>query len=280
MRKELDFSLFLASFHDKINEEKSDINSFQKLAMNQLRAIFRYILFVVSTLGLYSAWFVGAFFVPNKQYWRQIIFRSWAKSFVKIAGMKIEIIGEPPRPPFFLVSNHLSYTDIPALRAVTEGVFVAKGEIESWFLAGRIVGDIGGIFINRNNRRDIPRAGAEIITKLDNGEGVIVFPEGTSTKGETVLPFNSSFLEFAAKTDLPVSYASITYKIPNNVPKASEIICWWDDISFAAHLFRLFKLREFTAVINFGDEPIQNTKRKELAKTLREKVCEKFIPVV
>jgi len=248
--------------------------------MIQLRAAFRFILFVVSTLGLYSLWFVGAFFIPNKQYWRQLIFRSWARSFVKISGMKIKVIGEPPRPPFFLVSNHLSYTDIPALRVVTEGVFVAKGEIESWFLAGRIVGDMGGIFINRNNRRDIPRAGALIIKKLDDGEGVIVFPEGTSTKGETVLPFNSSFLEFAAKTDLPVSYASITYKTPNDEPKASEVVCWWEDISFAAHLFRLFKLRGFTAVINFGDKPIQNPKRKELAQTLWEKVCEKFIPVL
>lgn len=280
MRKESDFSLFLTSFHDKINAEKSDINSFQKLAMNQLRAIFRYILFVVSTLGLYSAWFIGAFFVPNKQYWRQIIFRSWAQMFVKIAGMKVEIIGTPPRPPFFLVSNHLSYMDIPALRVVAEGVFVAKGEIESWILAGKIVGDMGVIFINRNNRRDIPRAGVEIINKLDDGEGVIVFPEGTSTKGETVLPFNSSFLEFAAKTDLPVSYASITYKTPNDKPKASEVICWWEDISFPAHLFRLFKVSEFTAVINFGEEPIQSAKRKELAQNLWEKVSEKFIPVV
>ncbi len=248
--------------------------------MNQLRATFRFILFVISTLGLYSVWFVGAFFIPNRQYWRQIVFQSWAKSFVRISGMKIEVIGAPPRPPFFLVSNHLSYTDIPVLRAVTEGVFVAKGEIESWFLAGKIVGDMGAIFINRNNRRDIPRAGAEIIKKLDNGEGVIVFPEGTSTKGETVLPFNSSFLEFAAKTDLPVSYASISYKTPNDEPKASEVICWWEDISFMAHLFRLFKLREFTAVINFGDEPVQNHERKELARTLWEKVSEKFIPVL
>ena len=248
--------------------------------MNYIRATFRFILFVVSTLGLYSTWFVGAFFIPNKQYWRQFIFHSWAKSFVKISGMKIEVIGVPPRPPFFLVSNHLSYTDIPALRVVVEGVFVAKGEIESWVLAGKIVGDMGAIFINRNNRRDIPRAGVEIIKKLDDGEGVIVFPEGTSTKGETVLPFNSSFLEFAAKTDLPVSYASITYKTENDMPKASEVICWWDDISFAAHLFRLFKLRGFTAVINFGEEPIQNSKRKELAQTLWEKVCEKFNPVL
>jgi len=248
--------------------------------MKYLRASFRFILFVGSTLGLYGVWFVSAFFIPNKQFWRQIIFRTWARSFVKIAGMKIEVIGAPPRPPFFLVSNHLGYTDIPALRAVTEGVFVAKGEIENWFLAGKIVRDMGAIFINRQNRRDIPRAGAEILKKLEDGEGVIVFPEGTSTKGEKVLPFNSSFLEFAAKTDLPVSYASITYKMPPDQPKASDVVCWWEDIGFAAHLFRLFQVRQFTAIINFGDELVLKTNRKELAQTLWEKVREKFIPVL
>ncbi len=247
--------------------------------MKHLRAGFRFVLFVASTFLLYGIWFVGNFFIPNKLFWRQIIFRTWAQIFVKISGMTIEVVGKPPRPPFFLVSNHLSYTDIPALRAVTEGVFVAKGEIESWFLAGKIVGDMGAIFINRQNRRDIPRAGAEIIKKLNNGEGVIVFPEGTSSKGEKVLPFNSSFLEFAAKTDLPVSYAAISYKTPPGQPKASEVVCWWEDISFAAHIFRLFHVGKFTAVITFGDETVLETDRKELAKTLWEKVSKKFIPV-
>ena len=248
--------------------------------MRSFRAIFRFALFVATTLGLYAMWLIGSFFIPNKQFWRQTAFHAWARAFVRISNMRIEVIGTPPHPPFFLVCNHLSYTDIPALRSIAEGVFVAKGEIESWFLAGKIVRDMGTIFINRQNRRDIPRAGSEIIQRLENGEGVIVFPEGTSTKGENVEAFNSSFLEFAAKTDLPVSYASITYATPSGEPKASDVVCWWEDISFAAHLFRFFRLKNLTAVINFGDIPIQSSNRKELAQTLRNKVSERFVPVL
>lgn len=248
--------------------------------MKNIRAFIGFTLFFVSTFGFYAIWFVGAFFIPNKQYWRQIIFKLWAQSFARIANMKIETIGNIPRPPFFLVSNHLSYTDIPALRFVADGVFVAKGELENWFLGGRIVRDMGNIFINRQNRRDIPRAGQEIINRLDEGEGVIIFPEGTSTKGEDVLPFNSSFLEFAAKTDLPVSYASISYKTPDGELKPSEAICWWDNTVFINHLWRFFSLKELTAIINFGEMPITNPNRKELAQELHEKVKEKFIPVL
>jgi len=180
---------------------------------------------------------------------------------------------------FSHVTNHLSYTDVPALRAVVNGVFVAKSEVSQWFAAGRICRDMGTIFINRTNRRDIPRACAKIIERLERGEGVIIFPEGTSTIGETVLPFNSSFFEFAAQTHLPVSYASITYTTPSNVPKATETISWWDEKTFGQHLWYLFQTREFTAIINFGDQPIHNVNRKELAQTLMKKITETFIPV-
>lgn len=248
--------------------------------MKHVRATVRFLLFVGASCGLYAVWLLFSFVIPNEMYWRQIVFRTWARCFGALAGMKIEVIGKPPQPPFFLVSNHLSYVDIMALRAVVTGVFVAKAEIGEWFLAGRMVRDMGNVFINRRNRRDIPRAGEEIIEKLNGGEGVIVFPEGTSTKGEDVLPFNSSFFEFAARTDLPVSYVSISYRTPPGSPPASRMVCWWDETTLTEHMFRLFSLGEFTAVLNFGEEPILNTDRKLLASKLRQKVREKFIPVI
>ncbi|MBK6725266.1 MAG: 1-acyl-sn-glycerol-3-phosphate acyltransferase [Acidobacteria bacterium] len=86
------------------------------------------------------------------------------------------------------------------------------------------------------NRRDIPRAGELIIERLDAGEGVVVFPEGTSTKGEEVLPFNSSFLEFAARKDIAVHYAAITYSTPPGEMPAHIAACWWEDIlTFSPH---------------------------------------------
>lgn len=248
--------------------------------MRSLRSAIGTALFFALSLGIYAIWFVASFIIPNKLYWRQLIFSLWARGFARISGMKVDIVGTPPKPPFFLVCNHLGYVDIPALRCAVDGVFVAKGELDHWFVAGRIIRDMGTVFIDRTNRRDIPRAGDEIIKRLDDGEGVIIFPEGTSTKGEEVLPFNSSFLEFASKFDIPVSYASITYETPSDEMRASDAVCWWDDTSFMAHLYRFFGLSEFTAVIRFGDEPISNPNRKELAHELRQKVLERFIPTI
>ena len=194
--------------------------------------------------------------------------------------MKIEVSGKPPVQPFFLVTNHLSYTDIAAIRACVKGIFVAKKEVESWFLAGRICRDMGTIFIDRTNRRDIPRAGEQIVERLNNGEGVVVFPEGTSTKGEEVLPFNSSFFEFAARSNIAVSYASISYQTPRRETPASIAACWWDDTGFFAHLWRLFKVSEYTAIVIFGDEAVVSADRKELANELRDRVAMSFAPVL
>lgn len=248
--------------------------------MRNLRAAIRFITFLAATFGLYGTWWVGAFFIPNQLYWRQIIFRTWARWFVKISNMRIEIIGTPPHSPFFLVCNHLSYVDIPVIRAVVEGIYVAKGEIKNWFLAGKMVGNIGNIYVNRQCKRDIPRAGLDVLKALERGEGVIIFPEGTSTKGEKVLPFKSSFLEFAARTDLPVHYASISYQTPPDEPPPSYSVCWWDDTTLIEHLWRFFQLREVKALISFGQNPIHNKNRKDLAKELWESVSENFIPVL
>lgn len=248
--------------------------------MQSIRASIKTVLFFAATIGIYVFWFVTHFFVPNKIHWRQSAFYWWTLSFAKIARMRIEIKGTAPEPPFFLVANHLSIADMSVLRVAAKGVFVAKAEVEGWPIAGRIIRDMGIVFIDRQNRRDIPRAGEEIIKRLDDGEGVIVFPEGTSTKGETVLPFNSSFLQFAAVKNIPVSYAALSYQIPPGDMPANQVACWWEDISFFEHLWRMFKQREFTAFVTFGDEPIRNEDRKLLASELRDRVAEMFVPVL
>jgi 1-acyl-sn-glycerol-3-phosphate acyltransferase len=148
-----------------------------------IRASIRLASFVIATILLYFGWWTVSFFIPNKVYWRQWGFGFWTGAFVWLSGMRIEVIGTPPRAPFFLVSNHLSYVDIGALRATVNGVFVAKKEIESWVFAGRMVRDMGNIFIDRGKRRDIPRAGRQILERLNEGDGVIVFSRGHKYEG-------------------------------------------------------------------------------------------------
>jgi 1-acyl-sn-glycerol-3-phosphate acyltransferase len=245
--------------------------------MSIIRATIRFIAFFGVTFALYGIWFICNFFIPNKEFWRQFIFRTWAKSIVKVFGMKVYVKGRLPRPPFFLVSNHLSYVDIPLLRSVLESVFVAKEEIENWFLGGKIVGDMGNIFVDRFNKRDIPRVGKKILEILEHGEGVIIFPEGTTSNGKDVLPFKSSFFEFACEANLPVHYAVIRYEVSKEFTPASESVAWWRlESGFIEHLWELLKIPTFDAFITFSENPIISNDRKDLAKKLHDAVLSEF----
>ena len=248
--------------------------------IKNIRALSRFSAMGLMSVGIYLIWLIGSIFVSNKILWRQRIFSKWSKLAVRISKMKIEVRGNPPREPFFLVSNHLGYMDIPAIRSVIKGVFIAKSEVAKWFFVGRFVGAMGTVFVDRNNRRKILNSGERVIERIESGESLIFFPEGTSSNGEKILPFKSSFLEFAATKNLPVSYSSINYKIPGSAEKAGDKICWWGDADFLPHLWRLFQIKTFTTVITFGDEPICNPNRKELARQLHGKVSQNFIPVV
>jgi len=251
--------------------------------MKTIRATAKFIAFFAMTFGIYSLWFLASLLKTknSKRRLREFIFENWSRTFVRVANAKLKVIGTPPAPPFILISNHTSYFDIAALRSAAKCIFVAKADIASWFAAGTMVHNMGTIFIDRQNRRDIPRAGADIIEALEGGEGVAIFAEGTTSSGKQVLEFKSSLLEFAAMRDLPVHYASINYKTPLGEPSASEAVCWWrEESGFASHLWNFFKLPRFSCTITFGSQPVHAKDRKVLATELQQAVSRQFEPLI
>lgn len=243
--------------------------------MNMLRAILRLAAFVGLTVGLYLARLVR-----RDRAGRRWLFRNWARAMSRIVGMRVAVEGEPPRPPFLLVSNHLSYVDIVLLAAHLDCVFVAKHDVRNWPLLGLMVRNMDTIFIDRANRRDLLRVSEQIDQALQAGDGVVLFAEGTSTRGERVNPFRPALLEQAASARLPVHYASVSYRVPVNTRPAHESVCWWGDMTFRDHFFDLLKLPHFEARVVFGAEPIQDTDRKHLARRLHRRIQDQFIPVV
>ncbi len=204
--------------------------------------------------------------------WRDFILTSWARSLLRVLRVRVIQQGSPPRGGGLLISNHLSYIDILLLGASQGGSFVAKSEIESWPIFGRLchVGEV--IFVRRNVKRDIPHVIEEIRRRLDVGSRILLFPEGTSTDGESVAPFRASLLAPAAAGEIPVHWAAVYYRTREGDPQASEAVCWWGGMEFGGHLLRLAGLRGFDAWIRYGDEPIVDTDRKRLAGRLESAV--------
>lgn len=250
--------------------------------MRTLQAITKAIVFSLATCGFYALWLLGFPFVclfpKPKRAWRNFIFRNWAKTIVALLGIKITTNPILPATPFFLVSNHLSYLDVVVFAAQLDCVFVAKREVSHWPLLGLMCRSMNTIFIDRRRAQDIPRVNALIHETLQSGQNIVLFPEGTSSSGATVLPFKPSLLEPAAKGEFPVAYATISYRTPPDEIPAHQSICWWGEMTFLPHLMGLFRLSRIEATLIFGAERVQETERKLLAQKLHNAVQAIFIP--
>ena len=156
------------------------------------------------------------------------------------------------------------------LASLAPAVFVAKREIKSWPVIGWLAQMGGTLFVNRERRAQVGRVNDEIQAALDRGALVVLFPEGTSSNGETILPFKSSLLEPAAQTAHPLSVGAIQYAIEDG--DAGEEVCYWGDHTFFPHLLNLLGKRAVRATVRFA--PVQRTgaDRKQLALQLRGEI--------
>jgi 1-acyl-sn-glycerol-3-phosphate acyltransferase len=252
--------------------------------MSHIRATFRAVALCALTCAFCALWLASAVFViafdEAELALRRFIFRHWARATAALLGVRINAQGRPPRGAFFLVSNHLSYLDVVVFAALTDCVFIAKSEVARWPVIGLLSRRMNTIFIDREKRRDAARANALIERILAQGRGVVLFAEGTSTRGAVVLPFKSALLEQAARASFPVSYAALSYGVREGQSPAHMSVCWWGEMTFLKHLFELFHLSEIRAIVRFGSEGIQEGDRKMLATRLHHAVSSEFIPVV
>lgn len=250
--------------------------------MRTLYAIGKAVAFSLATCGFYALWLLGFPFVclaaKRSWAWRNFIFRNWAKTIVALLGIKVRTNAILPTTPFFLVSNHLSYLDVVVIAAQLDCVFVAKKEVSGWPVLGLMCRSMRTIFIDRKHPQDIPRANALINETMRHGQSIVLFPEGTSSCGATVMPFKPSLLEPAANGGYPVAYAAIHYRTPPDEVPASQSICWWGAMTFVPHLAGVFRLSRIDATLKFGAELIQDADRKLLAKKLQDAVQSIFIP--
>ncbi len=200
---------------------------------------------------------------------RRRALRAWSRGTCRLLGLRVAVQG--PRPPAgaFLVSNHLSYLDVVALASAAPVVFVSKAEVRRWPLWGAAAALGGTVFVDRTRRRDVVGALTGMREALNRGDRVLVFPEATSTKGDTILPFKSALLDAAAAQGRPVHWAVLSYRTSAGDPPAEDRVCWWGDVGFVAHAVGLLALRRIDGVVRFGSRPVASDDRKALARTLR-----------
>jgi 1-acyl-sn-glycerol-3-phosphate acyltransferase len=166
--------------------------------------------------------------------------------------------------------NHLSYLDIIVLSSIRPCVFVAKRDVAGWPLFGWLARAAGTLFVDRRRRLDDARIVSRIKDVIQAGSLVVLFPEGTSSDGATVLPFKPSLLEAVAQLRCQTTAASIDYLLPHG--SVAEEVCYWRDMTLLPHLFNLFTKATIQSKVSFATSKLRGGNRKEIARELHGKI--------
>jgi len=194
----------------------------------------------------------------------------WCRFACRVLGLRLTTKGAMPQSGL-LVCNHLSYLDIIVLSGLHPCVFVAKHDVRAWPLFGWLARAGGTIFVQRNRRCAAAKEVARISFAIRSGLPVILFPEGTSSDGGTVLPFKSSLLQAALTSQSPIAAAAIDYELDDG--SVADEVCYWRDMTLVPHLVNLLGKRAIEGRVHFSPARTRGTDRKTLARQLREEVA-------
>jgi len=194
---------------------------------------------------------------------------------LRIFGVEVRARGPLPNTGM-LVSNHLSYLDILVLSALSPAVFVAKREVKHWPVFGWLAILAGTVFVDRQRRTQVTRTAEKIEAVLQSGALLVLFPEGTSSDGRTVLPFKSSLLQPVIRSSHPVATGMIEYQLEDG--DAGEEVCYWKDMTFLPHLLNLLSKQRIQASVQYSEFRKRSPNRKDLAQELHAAVLSLKVP--
>ena len=242
----------------------------------------RLTIFLLLTLALLPFQFIIVFFIKNYTY---IIPYFYHKICLRIFGIKIKTFGKVSiNSPILLISNHASYLDIIILGSLFKTSFIAKKEISKWPLLGILAKLQNTIFIDRRVS-SLKNQENQIIKHLNEKKNLVIFPEGTSSDGNRVLPFKSSLFNIFEKnlnSKILVQTITIVYKKINGIPMnriERKNITWHSNMDLIPNIFNVLKKLSIEVEVIFNDEflPSKEYDRKKLALHCWEKINDNLI---
>jgi lyso-ornithine lipid O-acyltransferase len=220
-----------------------------------LQAIFFFMILPPQYLAIRFGWRLAG--------WLPVLFH---RLFLRMFGLRIEVRGRLARgAPVLVLSNHVSWLDISVLGSLTPLSFVSKSEVAGWPVVGLFARMQRTVFIERGRRSQTADVNQRVAQRLARGDAIVLFPEGTTSDGNRVLPFRSALVGAAREALAEPSVGSIrlqplaiTYVRRNGLPisrRERPEIAWYGDMDLAPHLAAFLRGGPFDARVTWG-EPI------------------------
>lgn len=226
-------------------------------------------------------WVLG---LPNR--WKIIsrLNRNYTLLLRLILNIKVTVSGDEgqlERGGYVIIANHVSYVDGIVLGSIFPILFVSKREVKKWPIVGQWNVLCGSIFINRQRKGQVASLVEEMTRKLRQEANILLFPEGTSTNGEKILPFQTVPLAAPLRNRSIIVPVTITYKSIDDQPVTTanrDSVYWYDDMEFVTHFWDLLALRGIEVLLAIQPKlecfryPDNSAGRKKLAEDCYNRV--------
>ncbi|CAN5908353.1 lysophospholipid acyltransferase family protein [soil metagenome] len=221
-----------------------------------LRGTFRLLSYLLVTLVLVPPYLVALLLrIRPIVRWMPVHYHSLV---CFILGIKVRVHGKRSDvTPTLYVCNHVSYLDIEVLGGLVPGSFVAKAEVATWPFFSTLAKAQRTIFVERTSGKTT-RSRDEMMKRLNTGDNLMLFPEGTSSDGTRVLPFRSALFGVAQlRRDgkpIVVQPVAIAYTRLDGIPLGRywrPLFAWFGDLDLVPHLWQMVCLGETEAVVTF-----------------------------
>jgi 1-acyl-sn-glycerol-3-phosphate acyltransferase len=162
---------------------------------------------------LYGTLQTGLLFPLAGARWRQRLTRRWSQQLLVLLGIRVESGADLARlESGLLVANHISFIDIFVINSKLPSAFVAKSDVAQWPLIGWLARRVDTVFIERGSRKAAHCTRQQMLAALGAGRRLAIFPEGTTTCGDRVLPFHAALFQSAIDAAVPVHAIALSYR--------------------------------------------------------------------
>ncbi|MFI1281074.1 lysophospholipid acyltransferase family protein [Streptomyces sp. NPDC020858] len=205
---------------------------------------------------------------------RHAVVRAWSAALVRAFGIRITVHGNPgPAGGRLLVANHISWLDIPLVAAVLPCRMLAKSDIRSWPVLGRLAGRAGTLFIERDRIRALPATVETMTRALLAGDRVTVYPEGSTWCGRAQGTFRRAAFQSALDARVPVQPVRLAYVGCGGNPAGAPAFVGDDPLT--ASLWRIARARGVRAEVRLLPRipPGRYTDRRDLAAAAQSAIA-------
>lgn len=136
-----------------------------------------------------------------------------------IAGARVETNGPKPTARTLIVSNHVSWLDIPMLAGATDCAFVAKDGLKGHPIMRWLCEQNGTVFVDRDRKASVGDQLSDMERALRSPKPLTLFPEGTVSDGHGLLPFRSSLLKLAEDPPVPLTVQPVAIDYRGAAPE-------------------------------------------------------------